>query len=174
MTRDITRLLETERLSLRRFVVDDDAFVLALFNDPDFIRFIGDRQVRQLLDARAYIADRFLPHYGAGGTGPFLVELKDSLTPIGFCSLFQRDWIGAVDLGFAFLPAWRAQGYAFEAAAALVTYARDELGLRQLRAITSIDNTASARLLSRLGFMEVGLIREPDEEEEVRLFAVDL
>jgi RimJ/RimL family protein N-acetyltransferase len=174
MPPEIVRLFETERLSLRRFIADDAAFVLALFNDPDFVRFVGDRGVRRLVEARAWIADRFLPHYETGGTGPFVVELKASLRPIGFCSLFRREWLDEADLGFAFLPEHRAKGYAFEAAAALMEYARSVLGLVRLRAIASVDNAASARLLARLGFTDIGLIRPPDEAEEVRLYSVDL
>ncbi len=167
-------LLQTERLILRRFRVEDAAFVLEMFNEPSFIRFIGDRGVRELEGARGYIEDRFLHYYSSGGIGPFLVESKATSVAMGFCSLFRRDWLEDVDLGFAFLPAYWSQGYAGEAAMALMRYASQTLGLRHLVAITTHDNEVSARLLDRLGFSAAGPVRPPGAAANVRLFAVDL
>jgi RimJ/RimL family protein N-acetyltransferase len=167
-----TPVILTERLALRRFSVDDAAFVLALFNDADFIRFIGDRGVRDLDAARTYIQQRFIDRYAGSPIGPFAVTLPESPEPIGFCSLFRRDWLDDVDLGFAFLPRWRARGYAYEASEALLRHAREHIGLPRLHAITSIDNHASVKLLARLGFQSAGLVKPPDEDSEVRLFTM--
>lgn len=168
------QVIDTDRLTLRRFTADDAPFVFALFNDPSFIRFIGDRGVRDSAGARAYIEERFIDAYGTSGIGPFVVVLKATRVSIGFCSLFRRDWLDDVDLGFAFLPPWRRHGYAYEAADALLDYARSALGLQRLVAFSNLDNDASTRLLGRLGFAPAGLIRPPGEAADVQFFSAQL
>ena len=164
-------LLETERLILRRFRVADATFLLELVNDPAFIRFIGDRGLRTPVEAREYIRDRFLAGGATAGTGPYLVELKDTAVPIGLCSLLEREWLPDVDLGFAFLPPYRSRGYAFEASAALMAHAFHVFGFDRLVAITNPANEASIHLLGRLGFTFDRMIRSSDDEPELMLFA---
>lgn len=166
--------IETERLRLRSFQCDDDRFVLRMFNDPSFLRFIGDRSVRTLEQARSYIADRLLPVHHSRGMGPFLVQLKTTRSSIGFCTLFQRDWLQAPDLGFAFLPEYRAQGYAVEASRALLEHARIRLRCTAMVAIAAPENTASDRLLRKLGFRPDGTVKPPGEDAEVVLFTTNL
>lgn len=164
----------TERLELRPFREDDAAFVIAMFNDESFIRFIGDRNVRTMDQARDYIARRLLLVHHPEGLGPFLAELKQTSQAIGFCTLFQRDWLEDVDLGFAFLPEFRSQGFALEASRALLEYACNTMGFARICAIASSNNVASARLLGRLGFVPGGSVRPPGEDSDVSLFIVDL
>ena len=147
-------VLETERLTLRRLSADDDGpFVLELVNDPDWLRFIGDKGVRSLEDARTYILKGPVDMYERLGFGMYLTELKSDRTPIGICGLIKRDSLEDVDLGFAFLPTYRSRGYAYEAASAVVSYGQRAFSLKRLVAITSPDNEASARLLGKLGFV---------------------
>jgi RimJ/RimL family protein N-acetyltransferase len=141
----------TERLVLRWLDEGDASFILELMNDPDWLRFIGDRGVRTLEDARAYLAEGPVAMYARLGFGMYAVELATDPRPIGICGLVKRDWLEEVDLGFAFLPRFRGAGYAYEAAAATMVHARS-VGLERLLAIVSPDNHASQRLLSRLGF----------------------
>ena len=151
MTRSAS-VLETERLTLRRFRRTDAAFILALLNDPAWIRYIGDKGVRTLADAARYIENGPRAMYRQHGFGLYLVQLAHPREPIGMCGLIRRDGLDDVDLGFAFLPRFRGQGYAFEAASAIAQYAKRELGLSRIVAITSPGNAASARLLRKLGF----------------------
>jgi RimJ/RimL family protein N-acetyltransferase len=167
-------VIQTERLYLRPFREDDAAFVLDIFNDSSFVRFIGDRRVRTLDEARAYIAKRLLANHHLQGLGPFLVQTRDTGISIGFCTLFQRDWLETADLGFAFLPEYRSRGFAIETSRALLDHASNGMGLTRLVAIASSENEASAKLLRRLGFTETGMIRPPGEETDVVLFAIDL
>ena len=104
-------ILETERLRLRHLTPDTDAeFILELLNDPSFIRFIGDKGVRDLDAARRYIVDGPVKSYDANGFGLYLAELKTNETPIGICGLVKRDTLPHADIGFAFLPAyWRTR-----------------------------------------------------------------
>lgn len=167
------KLIETERLVLRRLTVADAAFILELLNDRSFLRFIGDKQVRTLDDARKYILNGPIASYERFGFGLFLTELKDASAPIGICGLLKRDTLDDVDIGFAFLPEFCGQGYGFESARATMTYGREELGLKRIVAITSPDNDASIALLEKLGFKFECLTKLTDDAPEVKLFAAD-
>jgi len=165
-------IAQTARLILRQFTQDDAAFFLELVNDPDWIRFIGDRGVRTLDDARLYIEDRLMAAYARHGFGFWLVALKDD-SPIGMCGLIKRDGLDDVDIGFAFLPWYRGRGYALEAAQATLAIARDVFGLRRIVAIASVDNDQSERLLEKLGFRFKRVMRLPNDDEDVKLFVLD-
>ena len=164
-------VLETDRLVLRHLAHNDAPFVVELLNDPDWLRFIGDRGVRTLQQAADYIGAGPVRMYAQHGFGLYLVERKADGAPIGLCGLVKRDFLDDVDLGFAFLPRYRGEGYAFEAAAGVLRYAAGPLMRTRVVAITAQDNERSARLLEKLGFRFERLAPYPGEEEAVRLFA---
>ncbi len=163
-------VLETERLILRRLSTDDADFVLCLLNEPSFLHYIGDRGVRNLEDARQYILDRLVASYERNGFGLYLVELKESGVPIGISGFVKRDTLPDPDIGFAFLPEYWSKGYAVESAAAVIRYARDELGLTRILAITSLDNEASSKLLGKIGLRFERILKLSEDADEVRLF----
>jgi len=165
-------ILQTPRLTLRRLVPEDAPFILVLVNDPDWLRYIGDKNVRDLDGARAYIAHGPAAMYARCGYGLWLVMLKDG-TPAGLCGLLKRDTLEHPDIGFAFLPRYRGQGYAGEAAAATLAYGRQTLGMKRILAITSPDNGASGRLLEKIGLRFEGLHTLPGETRQVKLFGID-
>jgi RimJ/RimL family protein N-acetyltransferase len=142
---------ETERLRLRPFTTDDAPFVLTLLNEPSFLRFIGDKNVRNLDDARQYLLNGPIASYNVHGFGILLVELKDTNIPIGMCGLIKREELPEPDIGFAFIPDYWRQGFAFEAASAVMNDARDRLKLTNILAIVNPDNDSSIKLLERLG-----------------------
>ena len=174
MSDDQLKVLETDRLILRRLSIDDAEFILQLLNEPSFLRFIGDKGVRTLRDARDYILNGPVDMYNRFGFGLYLTELKDGGVPIGICGLIKRDALEDVDIGFAFLPKFWAKGYAYESASAVMTYGKDVLGLRRIVAITSPDNHASAKLLEKLGLQFERMVRLSEDAEEVRLFVIDV
>jgi [ribosomal protein S5]-alanine N-acetyltransferase len=145
----------TPRLRLDAVVEDDAPFIFELVNDPAWLRYIGDRQVHSLDDARGYVRNGPAASYAQHGFGLWRVSLRDG-TPIGLCGLLQRNALAHPDIGFAYLPDFRGRGYALEAARAVVDHARDTLGLRRLLAITRPDNEASMQLLGRLGMQRLG------------------
>jgi ribosomal-protein-alanine N-acetyltransferase len=165
------KVLDTERLGLRWLSAEDAAFMLELVNDPAWLRFIGDRGVRTLEDARDYIRNGPVAMYHRVGFGLYLVELKQSRTPIGICGLIERVGLEDIDIGFAFLPAFCGQGYAYESAAAIMGYARDTVGLNRVVAITAPDNQRSIRLLKKLGLSFENMLRLGEDQSEVMLFA---
>ncbi|MFA6957464.1 MAG: GNAT family N-acetyltransferase [Thermoanaerobaculia bacterium] len=166
--------LETARLRLRRLTADDAPFILELLNEPSWIRFIGDRGVRTLDDARRYIAEGPAAMYERHGVGLLLVESKGDGDRLGMCGLLRRDALPDLDIGFAFLPRHWGRGYAFESAAAVLEHARRDLGVARILAITSLDNDSSIRLLEKLGLVFQRVLRMPGDDEELRLFAIEL
>jgi RimJ/RimL family protein N-acetyltransferase len=166
--------VETERLLLRPFTVDDAEFILALLNEPSFIRYIGDKNVRNLEQARQYILNGPVASYERHGFGLGLVELRESHTPIGMCGLLKRDELPDPDIGFAFLPAFWKQGFGFEASKAVLDDARERLRVERILAITSLDNDASIKLLERLGFSFEKILDLSANREQVKLFSIAL
>lgn len=167
-------VLETDRLILRQATVDDGEFILELLNDPSWLRYIGDRNVRTLDDARDYISKSLVAMYERLGFGLYLTELKGEGLPIGICGLIKRDSLDDVDIGFAFLPKFRGAGYAFESASAVMEYGKSNFGLKRIVAITSPDNHDSARLLKKLGLKFERMVKLPGDSDEVSLFAADI
>ncbi|MDT5294697.1 MAG: hypothetical protein QOJ76_1577 [Acidobacteriota bacterium] len=166
-------VLETERLILRRLSTDDAGFILELLNEPSFLRYIGDKGVRTIEDARRYILSGPVESYERNGFGLYLVELKDGELPVGISGLVKRNALEHPDVGFAFLPAYWSKGYAFEAASAVMAYAREALGLTRILAITTPDNEASAGLLIKLGLRLDRMIRLSEGEPQIKLFTTD-
>ena len=164
-------LLSTPRLDLRPLEPGDAPFIQALLTDPDFLRFVGDRGVRSVADAEAYIRNGPMAMYQRRGFGLWLVERREGGVAVGICGLLDRDGLEHPDLGFAFLPEHRGKGYAAEAAGATLAWGLETLGLPRVLAITSPDNHASARVLERIGFRADGTVRLPGEVEEVSLWA---
>jgi len=163
-------ILETERLTLRKLSIDDAEFILKLLNEPSFLRYIGDKGVRNLDDARQYILKGPVASYEQNGFGLYLVELKENRMPIGISGLVKRDALPDADIGFAFLPEYWSKGYAVESAAAVMTYARERLRLGRILAITSPDNEASAKLLGKIGLRFERMIKLSEDAAEVKLF----
>jgi RimJ/RimL family protein N-acetyltransferase len=166
----LLKILETARLRLRRMSVDDAEFILRLLNEPSFIENIGDKGVRTTDDARLYILNGPVASYEKLGFGLFLVELKESVTPIGICGLLKRDVLEDVDIGYALVPEFWSKGYAREAASAVMSFASRVLGLKRLVAVVDPDNQSSIRLLEDLGFQFEQMVRLSDDAPEIKLF----
>jgi [ribosomal protein S5]-alanine N-acetyltransferase len=164
------KILETERLILRQMGAEDAEFIFELVNEAAFIRNVGDKGVRALDDARNYILTGPVASYAKFGFGLYLVALRDTGDAIGICGLLKRDSLEDVDIGFAFLERFRRKGFAYESAAAVMGYGRNELGLKRIVAITSADNEGSMRVLEKIGLRFEKMIRMPGSDEDTRLF----
>ncbi|NQU29288.1 MAG: GNAT family N-acetyltransferase [Anaerolineae bacterium] len=166
-------MIETERLILSEFSSNDAPFILEMLNDPAWLQFIGDRGVKTLDDARDYIVNKLQKSFKELGFGMLIVKLKDGGISIGTCGLLKRDYLEDLDLGFAFLPEFRAKGYAYEAASATIEYGKKNLGLKHILAFTDADNSASINLIKKLGLGFERLIDFPDDDAEIQLYGVD-
>ena len=182
--------LFTDRLLIREIVAESGAdaeFILELLNAPKFIKYIGDRGVRTVEQAREFIETRYRKSYSDHGYGLYLVQIytpqwkllgmpeKERVEmllqnkPIGMCGFVKRDYFEFPDLGFAFLPEHEGKGYGFESATAMLEYGSNKLGFSKVLAITTQDNDASVGLLKKLGFSFDRIFKNP-EGEELNLF----
>jgi RimJ/RimL family protein N-acetyltransferase len=166
-------VIETARLRLREMRGDDAAFILEVLTDPDFVANVGDRGVHDLPAARAYIAAGPGGSYAKYGFGLYLVELLTDGAPLGICGLLRRDSHPDVEIGFAFVPRARGQGYALEAARATLTFARHTLGLTRIVALTAPDNHSSIRILESIGLRFERMVLFTPEAGERRLFVLE-
>lgn len=163
-------VLETDRLTLRRYTLNDAEFIFRLVNDPSWLRFIGDKNVHNLDDARRYLREGPLDMYERFGFGMYRVEEREGGTPVGMCGLIKRDTLPDADVGYAFLPEFRGKGYAFEAAAAVLAHGNRDFGLQRILAIVSPDNAGSIRVLEKAG-MKFERLLEIRPGDPVKLFA---
>ena len=166
--------LETERLTIRPLTPGDARFILELVNEPPWLAYIGNKGVLTIDDADAYIRKGPMRMYADRGFGLCLVERNDDGTPMGMCGLIKRDTLVDVDLGFAFLQRFWGAGFALEAAAATVGFARDTLRLERIVAITTRDNGRSSQLLRKLGFVFEHPIRPDADGDELELYALTI
>ncbi len=144
-------ILETPRLVLKEFNLEDAAFILELVNTDDWLNFIGDRKVANLEDAQNFISHKLRPSYAQKGFGLWAVYLKEENQAIGMCGLVNRDSLDDIDIGFALLPKFYKKGYALEAAQATMNFAHEQLQISRIIGITNSDNSNSILLLNKLG-----------------------
>jgi len=168
-----TVVLHTARLVLRELNLDDAEFIVELVNDPDWLRFIGDKNVHDVEGARRYLREGPLASYSRNGFGLWCVELEVERAPIGMCGLIRRDTLPDVDVGFAFLARFRGAGYAREAAEATLAHGFGKLGLQRIVAITALDNVRSQRLLERIGMRFESRGRLAGDSDELAFYGLN-
>jgi len=164
---------ETTRLQLRELASRDDAFIVELLNDPDFITNVGDRDIRTPEDAQRYIACGPAASYARHGFGLYVVELKTPVVAAGLCGLLRRDTHPDVEIGFALLPRFRRHGYTLEAARAVMRLALGPLGLTRIVALTAPGNLGSIRVLEALGLVFERVVNLAEDGRESCLFVLD-
>lgn len=157
-------ILETKRLRLREFTLDDTRFIIELLNSPGWIEFIGDRNVKTEEQAIQYLQNGPLKSYLQNGYGLSMVETKDG-QPIGMCGILKRETLENPDIGFAFLKEFTGKGYAYEIANATLSYAMSNLKIPKISAITLPNNIRSCRLLEKIGMKFIkSFLSEKNEE----------
>lgn len=166
--------LTTERLQLRQPQLSDADFLLQLLNDPAFLRYIGDRQVRTLAEAETYLQQRILASFQQYGFGLWLAERRYDGVAVGLCGLVVRDYLPSPDLGYALLSPYCGLGYGSELASAVLAYCRNSLQFPSICAIVTPDNQASKQLLQKVGMQWQGLIQPPNSEEWLDLYQLNL
>jgi RimJ/RimL family protein N-acetyltransferase len=170
---DDPAVLETERLSLREMTLDDAAFLLHILNDADFLQYVGDRGIRSIDDARAYLLRGPIDSYRRHGYGMYLAVLKADESVVGLCGLVRRQELPEPDIGFAFLPQYRSRGYASEATAAILEYGSGVLALPRILAIATPDNLPSNRVLQKAGMRLDGAVRLPGDDDDLNLYVYE-
>jgi RimJ/RimL family protein N-acetyltransferase len=166
--------LETERLYLRRVTVDDADLMMAIWNDPDFVRHVGDRGIRTIEQAREAVRAGPLQLYADYGYGPYALVQKSDGVRVGICGIFRRENLEHPDIGFALLPEYCGTGLASEAASAVLAHARHDLDLDVITAIVSPENAPSIALIRKLGLEFSGMITMPGDDKEICLYRAEL
>lgn len=161
----------TERLTIREFEVTDAPFIIDLLNSQGWLKFIGDRGIRTIEDAQNYLLNGPMESYKKNGFGLFLVELNDPKMPIGMAGLIKRDTLEDIDIGFAFLPEYEGKGYGYESTSSIMDYAKNQLKLKRVLAITMEINDHSIKLLEKLGLSFDKKIRLSEDAEELMLYS---
>ena len=165
-------VFETDRLIVRPVTLEDASFILELFNSPKWLKYIGDRNVKNISQSTEYIQTRMISQYEKLGYSTFTVIRKTDLAKIGTCGLYDREGMDGIDIGFAFLPQYERRGYAFEAAEKIMYLAFNKFGIPELKAITTKYNFASQKLLEKLGMLQNGTFTLPDDDEELLLYTI--
>jgi len=164
--------LETERLYLRKMQSEDAAFIVDIMNDPDWLTFIGDRNIATEGDALNHIQNVAQVMYEQHSLGMLVVIEKASSNTVGLAGMLQRDYLPHPDIGYAFLPCGRGKGYAFEAGQALIDRAQRVMPGTSFYATVDQKNSASIGLLSKLGFEFEKVISDTDKSE-IHLFTLN-
>ncbi|UCE93200.1 MAG: GNAT family N-acetyltransferase [Flavobacteriaceae bacterium] len=164
-------ILSTDRLVIEKVTLEDAPSLIKLMNDKDWIRNIGDRNIKTLEAAREHIKERFFKSYDESDFGFYAVRLKNDKTFIGVAGLIHREGLEHVDIGYGFLPEFRGKGYAFEAAKSIFEYGLNELKIEKILAIVNPANKASIHLLEKLGLRYEKMVRLPDEDKDIMLFS---
>ncbi len=163
-------VIETERLILRKFTVDDAPFMFALLNTPSWLRFIGDRNVHNVEEAKQFLLNGYLKSYETHGFGFYITVEKSTQNPIGMCGLVKRNTLEDVDIGFAFMPDFVGKGYGYEAASATLNYAENILKLAKVIAIVDPENVVSIALIKKIGLHFEKMVRLSANDIELMLF----
>lgn len=164
-------ILETERLTLRQFTTNDASFIIELVNSPGWLEFIGDRNIKNEEQAKAYLENGPIKSYKDNGFGLSMVMLKQNHTPVGMCGILKRDGMEQPEIGFAFLPEFTGKGYAIEIVRATLDFAIGKLKLLVILAITVHNNKASIKLLEKIGLRFSKIIRSPKDNTELLLYS---
>jgi len=165
--------IETERLLLRPTNTEDVEFIYRLMNTPKWIQNIGDRKITSTQKAAEYIDQKMTPQLESLGFSNYTVIRKTDQEKLGTCGLYDREGLDSVDIGFAFLPEYERKGYALEAASKLMQVGMDKFGLTIIDAITTKENSASQKLLEKLGLSIIGDITLPNVDETLLHYRIE-
>ena len=163
---------ETQRLIISKVTLKDAPFFLELMNTPHWIKYIGDRKIKTVSDAKKHLKKGILKSYNNNGFGFYKLLLKgENLKTIGICGLVKRKELDDVDIGFGFLPDYEGKGFGYESSIEIMKLAQNKFKLKKVSAITSPINVNSIKLLEKLGLIYEKTIIPFEDGEELLLFA---
>jgi [ribosomal protein S5]-alanine N-acetyltransferase len=148
--------LHTDRLILRRPAPGDAPAVYDYGRDPHVTRYLIFPTHRSIADAEEFLAT-CPARWESGDEHCWLITLRGEGSIIG--SIACRPRGHALDFGYALARAYWRQGYATEAAGAVVAWAGSNPDIYRVWAVCDVENTASARVLEKLGLTREGVLR---------------
>ncbi len=141
-------IIETPRLRLREFHISDAPALYELNSDPEVMRYTGDKPFSSISEAKTFVQN--YDAYEKYGFGRWAVISKASGRLVGWCGL-KRNEKDLIDIGFRFFREEWNKGYATESATATLRYGFEKLGLQRIIGRAARENTASLRVLEKLG-----------------------
>jgi RimJ/RimL family protein N-acetyltransferase len=163
--------LETERLWMRRFTLDDAEDFLRLNSDPEVVRYVGREPLTSIEQAREMLQSAPLRDYRLYGFGRLACIEKQSGKLIGFAGLKFVEEIDEVDIGYRFLPQYWGCGLATESSIAVIDYGRNALDLKRIVGIVDPENRGSVKVLQKLGLKYERKINLSLTEVDLDLYA---
>ena len=147
--------LETARLRMRAFRVDDLDAYAAMCADPEVMRFLGTGVTLDRSEAWRSMAG-FLGHWALRGYGMWALEEKQTGTLVGRSGFLNPEGWPGFELGWTLgRPSW-GKGFATEAARRALDYAFEDLGRKRVISLIRPANTPSMRVAERLGMVRAG------------------
>jgi RimJ/RimL family protein N-acetyltransferase len=147
-------------------------FIKTLFNDPDCLRFIGDKGIVDRQSAERYLENGPMTSYREHGFGMLKIVVKETQDVIGCCGLLQRDYLPEPDIGFAGLLEYRGQGYLYEASVAVLMKAKERGIYRTIHGLVDPENLASINLLKKLGMTYQQKLKQPVDDKESYVYRI--
>ena len=166
--------LNTSRLLLRRFTLDDAEAYWPLVSDPAVLRYTGEAPQRSIEAVRQVLATRPLRDYAVHGFGRMACIEKSSGRLVGFCGLKRLEDLGEVDIGYRFLPDTWGKGYATETSLAVMDEWKRQATLPRVIGLVEPENLASARVLQKIGLVFEKAITLPDHPAALHRYAASL
>ena len=143
-------ILETERLFLSEFTIEDAQLLIDLNSNPNVTRYIGDGPLKNLEEAKDLLLNTLFPQY-PNKLGRWAVHLKSTNEFIGWCGLKYISQLDEIDLGYRFFENHWGKGYATESAKAALDYGFNVLKLNTIVGRAAIENTNSVKVLEKVG-----------------------
>ena len=162
----------SKRLIIRPTSEQDAKLIFQLMNTPKFLKYVGDRKISSINDARNYIKVKMLAQLYLMGYSSYTLIKKSNGNKIGICGLYDRNGIEGIDIGFSILPQFERLGYAYESTSRIIKAAFEEFKMKELKAITEQKNISSQALLKKLGFKFTVKTVLPNENDELLLFEI--
>ena len=161
-------ILETPRLILRRFIMEDAPLLLELNSDPDVTRYLHEPPLTSLAEAERVLQEIILPQYTLYNLGRWAIHTKENNKFVGWCGLKYRLEAQEVDLGYRLHKRNWGKGFATEAASHTLSYGLDTLLLPMILGRAHIDNKASQHVLEKIGMQ---FVREEMEDDcQIRVY----
>ncbi len=151
------RTLETERLALRKFTMDDAEDVFAYASDPEMTRFVGWGAHQSIEDSREFLR-RMIAEYDEPKAATWAIVLRESGRVTGAIALrTMNEW--RAELGYAIGREHWGQGLMTEAVRRVIDYGFFYCGLYRIEALCDVDHVGSARVMEKCGMQFEGVLR---------------
>ena len=144
-------IIDTQRLSLREFVLEDAEAVLKFNAHPEVMQYTGDESISSLEQASHLISETWLADYKRYGYGRWALIHKTENKIIGFAGLKYLPELLKTDIGFRMLPQYWGRGFATEVSVAILNHGFEHYSLEQIIGIVQPENMGSAKVLQKIG-----------------------